>query len=488
MEKFKNPVLLCDYSDPDAIRVGDEFFMVASSFNYVPGLPVLRSKDLVHYEVISYVCKELFQRFDKVIPGDGIWAPSIRYHDGFFYVVIPMYDEGIYVSKSKSAYGPWSKPHLLNSTKGLIDPCPFWDKDGKTYIACGFAKSKIGFNSKLAFFEVDDKLTKTLSDYTIIYDGRMTQPVIEGPKVYYINDYYFILAPAGSVKTGWQLALRSKNIYGPYEEKIILMQGDSKVNGPHQGALIDINDDKYVFMHFQDLDNYGRVCHIQDVNFIEGWPICGIDTGNFVGIPSLTYPYFLKKDDTLKINYTDFFKDKINESWQWPCNIKDNFYRIEDGLLLNCIKKENENYLYLERNRMMQKLALANFKVKTTLDKRFLKETSKTGLCLMGFNYAYLEVSPKYISLKKGTKDTLDEIIEEVILESNEVTLLLDFTYPNQYRLGYIKDGFEEYFNYTFQATRDRWTGSKFGLYALSDDGNGYAKYLNFIVENKDVE
>ena len=99
--------------------------------------------------------------------------------------------------------------------------------------------------------------------------------MIEGPKFYKRGDYFYILAPAGSVKGGWQTALRSKNIYGEYESKIILMQGDSLVNGPHQGALVDTIDGKEYFVHFQDMRPYGRVVHLQPVTWQDGWCICG---------------------------------------------------------------------------------------------------------------------------------------------------------------------------------------------------------------------
>ena len=107
--KYENPVILSDYSDPDVIRVGDDFYMVASSFNHVPGVPVLHSKNLVEWELINYVLDEIpFKGYDKVQHGHGAWAPSIRYHNGKFYCLIPFPDEGIYVSETDDPYGKWS--------------------------------------------------------------------------------------------------------------------------------------------------------------------------------------------------------------------------------------------------------------------------------------------------------------------------------------------------------------------------------------------
>ncbi|MDE7300773.1 MAG: glycoside hydrolase 43 family protein, partial [Clostridia bacterium] len=253
--QYENPVIFSDYSDPDVIRVGEDFYMVASSFNHVPGVPVLHSKNLVEWELINHVLPVIpFERFKKVFHGEGAWAPSLRYHDGKFYCLIPFPDEGIFVSETTDPYGEWSKLRPLLEGKGYEDPCPIWEND-KCYVVFAFAKSRIGFNSKLAVFETDGALTKAADDYKFIYDGHDNNPNIEGPKFYKRGKYFYILAPVGGVSTGWQVALRSEDIYGPYESKIILTQGDSCVNGPHQGALIDLDDGgkRWAFMHFQGM-------------------------------------------------------------------------------------------------------------------------------------------------------------------------------------------------------------------------------------------
>ena len=207
--QYTNPVLLSDYSDPDVIRVGDDFYMVASSFNHVPGVPVLHSKNLVEWEVINYVITELpFERFNNVCHGAGAWAPSIRYHNGKFYCLIPFPDEGIYVSETEDIYGKWSPLRPLLVGKGYEDPCPIWD-GGKCYVVFAFVKSRIGFNSKLAVFETDEAMTRQTSKYKIIYDGRDLAPKIEGPKFYKRGKYFYILAPAGGVISVWEVARRS---------------------------------------------------------------------------------------------------------------------------------------------------------------------------------------------------------------------------------------------------------------------------------------
>ena len=133
---YKNPIINADYSDPDAIRVGNDFYMISSSFEDVPGLPILHSKDLVNWEIIGHALNHLIPQEHFSIPrhGEGVWAPSIRYHNGEFYIYYPDPDFGIYLIKAKNILGPWSEPILVQGGKGLIDPCPLWDRLSRSCI------------------------------------------------------------------------------------------------------------------------------------------------------------------------------------------------------------------------------------------------------------------------------------------------------------------------------------------------------------------
>src|SRR5215204_2861512 len=121
---YKNPILHADYSDPDAIRVGNDYYLTSSSFEDVPGLPILHSKDLVNWTVIGHALKRQppIEHFSVPRHGEGVWAPSLRFHNGEFYLYYPDPDFGIYLTKSKNAIGPWSEPILVVGGKGLIDP------------------------------------------------------------------------------------------------------------------------------------------------------------------------------------------------------------------------------------------------------------------------------------------------------------------------------------------------------------------------------
>src|SRR5450756_2262035 len=155
MTQLTNPVLDADWPDPDVIRVGTDYYLVASSFNRAPGLPVLHSTDLVSWEHVTNAVRELPPVEDYAVPrhGSGVWAPSLRFHDRTYFIVYPDPDYGIYVLTTQDPRGEWSLPHLLMAGTGLIDPCPLWDDDGRTYLVHAWAKSRSGVANRLTVVE-----------------------------------------------------------------------------------------------------------------------------------------------------------------------------------------------------------------------------------------------------------------------------------------------------------------------------------------------
>ncbi|MBB2947285.1 beta-xylosidase [Actinoplanes lutulentus] len=277
---YRNPILYADFSDPDVIGVGDDFFMTASSFNRVPGLPLLHSTDLVNWRLVGHALERLrpedFYRTPR--HGCGVWAPALRHHDGRFWIVYPDPDHGIYVTTSDDPAGTWTEPRLILPGSGLIDPCPLWDDDGNTYLVHGWAKSRCGFNNRLTAYRMRPDLTGPLDTGTVIVDGDSIPGcrTLEGPKWYQHDGWYWIFAPGGGVQHGWQYAMRSRDVLGPYEPRIVLTQGDTTVNGPHQGAWVQTPAGESWFLHFQDLHAYGRVVHLQPMTWDgNGWPVIG---------------------------------------------------------------------------------------------------------------------------------------------------------------------------------------------------------------------
>ncbi|MEJ2615558.1 MAG: family 43 glycosylhydrolase, partial [Ignavibacteriaceae bacterium] len=183
--KYKNPIIFADYSDPDVCRKGDDYYLVSSSFDAVPGLPILHSKDLVNWIIIGHALlrQPPYSHFSKPQHGNGVWAPAIRYHNNEFYIYYPDPDYGIYLVKSKNPAGPWTEPILVQSGKGLIDPCPLWDEDGKVYLVHAYAGSRAGIKSILTINRLSKDGTKFLDNGVIVYDGHGIDPTVEGPKI-----------------------------------------------------------------------------------------------------------------------------------------------------------------------------------------------------------------------------------------------------------------------------------------------------------------
>ena len=495
---YTNPILYTDYSDPDAIRVGEDYFMIASSFCNTPAVPLLHSKDLVNWKVINYIIDKLpFDYYDKPVHGCGTWAPAIRYHEGTYYVFIPMPDEGIMMCKTTDPFGKWSEPAYVRKVVGWIDPCPFWDEDGKAYMVTAFARSRIGFKSMLYMSPIEPDCSGVLDDGQFIYDGHATQPTIEGPKLYKRNGYYYIFAPAGGVKPGWQTVLRSKNIYGPWEEKIVLHQGNSPVNGPHQGAWVDTPDGQDWFLHFQDVGAYGRLVHLQPMKWVDGWPVIGIDKdGDGCGEPVMTYkkPNVGKTYPACNPQESDEFDGyTLSPQWQWHANINEKWaYYAGDQSLVRLysypVLKEYKS-LWDVANLLLQKTPSDNF---TDTMKLTFKPTEKykgerTGLVVMGRDYAglILENTDKGLVLSqvacpKADKGGTEQVNGTVDLKDNTLYLRVKFSCDGKKisksegghdllamcNFSYSLDG-KKYLplGKPFQAREGQWIGAKVGMF-----------------------
>ena len=541
--KFRNPVLFADYSDPDVIRVGDTFYMTASSFNYTPGLPILVSKDLVNWRLVNYALKNIGQeRFKIPRHSEGVWAPAIRFHEGMFYIYYGMPDEGYYVVRTKDPLGEWEEPVLVLEGKGLIDPCPFWDEDGRAYIIHGYAKSRIGFKSILGIFEMSPDGLKAISEDHFVFDGNdPSHPAvtIEGPKVYKRDGFYYILAPAGGVREGYQVALRSKDIHGPYEIKTVMGQGSTVINGPHQGGLVDTPDGKEYFLHFQDRGLYGRICHLQPVYWNGGWPVIGINPDiNGVGEPAfeLDKPV-ITSEEPVYLEGSDDFKDgKPNLSWQWMGDHDDSFYGSvtdengaeRDGLRLFCRNPSHDDMpvLWRSSNVLTQKLIYPSFRAEALVDASGLLPGERAGICMTGGQYvaAFIEkdeTGKYYVKTIHSEGDDahkreavdFSELFESYVKDSGlsledalkSINWIMTFTGGDTYFQN-VTHGSDEAdmklkVYLSFEKTKDimidlgidytpsdhTWVGAKLGLFALSLGSNnkecGHADFKSFTLE-----
>lgn len=399
---YTNPVINADYSDPDVCVAGEDYYLTASSFNCIPGLPVLHSKDLVNWEIVGHAVKELEpkQEFDRPSHGNGIWAPSIRYHNGEFYIYWGDPDYGVFMVKTKDPAGEWSKPLCVIPGKGLIDTTPLWDDDGRCYLVNAYANSRSRFASVIAIRELSADGTKPIGNPVIIYDGNGTESrTCEGPKIYKRDGWYWVMFPAGGVPTGFQVAMRSKNPFGPYESKVVLAQGKTKINGPHQGAWVHTKFGEDWFLHFQDKEAYGRVVHLQPVTWKDNWPVMGIDKdGDYCGEPVTTYrkPKTSGKVQVVNPAESDEFSDtRLGLQWQWHANYNETFgmptafgsYRV----YTHKVSEKFQN-LWEVPNLLLQKTPADKFTATTKIRFTSKDQNQTGGLLMMSLDYSGLVV------------------------------------------------------------------------------------------------
>ncbi len=437
--QYQNPIIDADYSDPDIVRVGEDFYMTASSFCDIPGLPVLHSKDLVNWTLIGHAIEEM-PEYAQSAPdpshGNAVWAPAIRHHNGEFYIYYGDPDLGIFMTKAKDPAGRWEPLTLVYKAKGVIDPCPFWDEDGKAYLAHGYAGSRAGLKSIIGMIEMTPDGKSTIGQDRIIYDGHIENETIEGAKMYKRDGWYYIFSPAGGVPTGWQEVLRSKNPWGPYDVKNVMDQGSTDINGPHQGGWVDTPDGKeYWFVHFQDKGPYGRVVHLQPMQWLDnGWPVIGTDPdGDGKGEPVKKY-----RKPNVGRNYPkatpaesdEFDTNSLGLQWQWKGNPAATWYYTDANastLRLYTTHTDGAKNLYNLPNLLLQKFPARNFTATAKVQFFPRKKNDKpmagerAGLIVAGYNYGalalesredgiYLVEADCYKANKGGTETKAEEV------------------------------------------------------------------------------
>jgi beta-xylosidase len=480
---YTNPVLFADYSDPDVLRVGREYYLVSSSFANVPGLPVLRSRDLVNWTIVGHALPRLPPAFDRPQHGKGVWAPSIRHHNGRFWIYWGDPDAGLYVTTAARASGPWAPPHLVTAALGLIDPCPLWDDDGRMYVVHAWARSRAGFNAVLTVLELSPDGRRVIAGGRPVFDGGTKHPTIEGPKLYKRDGWYWILAPAGGVRPGWQVALRSRSVYGPYEDRIVLAQGRTAVNGPHQGGWVSAPDGSDWFLHFQDRGAYGRVVHLQPMRWKGGWPVMGDDPdGDGTGEPVLRGRIPIAGQTRRVPQTSDGFDGPVlGLQWQWQSNPQASWWSLRGGALrLRAVPPRSpDDTRWAAGQLLLQKLPAPAFTVTTLLQAESLHEGEEAGLVVMGRDYAVLSVSPRggglvlarrrCLNADTGGKET-DPVTRT--LRAGPVELRVEVGEGAVCRFSArAEGGVFEPLGEPFSAREGVWIGAKVGLFARAPYG-----------------
>lgn len=518
---YKNPVLYADYSDPDVCRVGDDFYLTSSSFGCLPGLQILHSKDLVNWRIVSAAIPSSLAPHTDTLPqhGNRVWAPCIRHHDGQFYIYWGDPDQGIFLTKANDVKGPWTEPVLVLAAKGVIDTTPLWDDDGKVYLAHAFAGSRAGLKSVIAVCELNQAGDKTVTQSRIVFDGHEAHETCEGPKFYKRNGYYYIFHPAGGVPTGWQVVLRSKQVYGPYEWRTVMAQGNSPINGPHQGAWVDTPSGEDWFLHFQDVGAAGRLVHLQPMQWVNDWPVIGIDAdGDGCGEPVLTYrkPKVGTNAPVCTPQESDEFdSNELGLQWQWNANANPKWYFCDAAnsrLRLYSYPVDGQyTSLWSVPNMLLQKFPAPSFsatmKLKFSPIAKYTGE--RTGLAVMGMDYAALipentenGLVLSQVECLKADKGKQETVHATLPLKNGEIYLRARITDTGEKlsasegghdhlvkcQLSYSLNGKKFLpFGKEFQVKEGKWIGAKVGMFCtrphLTSNDGGWADIDWFRIE-----
>lgn len=472
---FSNPVIHADYSDPDVIRHGDDFWMVASSFNCTPGLPILHSKDLVNWRLANHAIRQVpHPSYADVRGGCGVWAPAIRFHGGKFWIFFPMPDEGIYVTSADHPEDEWAEPWCLHEAKGWIDPCPFWDDDGQAYLAHAFAMSRSGKKERIHLRPMSPGCRSLLGEGKELFHTPH-HLYLEGPKVHKIDGWYYILCPGGGVQTGWQVVFRSRDLMGPYEEKIVLEQGSTGINGPHQGALVDLPDGSWWFLHFQDCGPFGRIVHLQPVRWQDGWPLMGEDhDGNGVGEPVSRWKKPVAGHPVqIPATSDDFDSPALGLQWQWHANHDPSWFSLcaRPGWLRLLSRPSSSTDISRLPHFLGQKFPAREFSVATTLDFSGGATGAVAGLAVVGGS------SCRFLALRKTDRG------QELILGDAEglevlatsvralIQLRVDIRRNGSFHFGFAQEpGNNQEIPREFHSSEGGWIGAKVGLFHSAPD------------------
>ena len=513
-KEYVNPIIHADYSDPDVVASPDgrTFYMTASSFQSAPGLPILKSHDLVNWAIVNYALPDVPPvDYYQAAPrhGKGVWAPCIREHDGRYYIYWGDPDFGVYMVSTDDPEGAWSEPALVIPGKGLIDPSPLWDKDGKVYLANGWAASRCGFNSVITLWELTPDGKKAVGTPRIIYDGNDgVNHTVEGPKFYRKGDWYYMFAPAGGVATGWQLVMRSRNIEGPYEAKIVMAQGKSDINGPHQGAWVIDSECKDWFLHFQDKDLYGRVIHLNPMVWREDWPVIGNDTdGDGCGDPvrRWTKPVGSVIQGALPLQHS---KD-ASALFQWHADYKPEYgFPLPEGMIrVYGYRTETVDInLWDVPNLWLQKFPAEEFTVtsRVKVSAKSLSEGATSGIVVMGRDYARLGLLKKgdAFALQYAVNQDADNGGKEMVKDITElkptrvyaaglmpnlecdVWLRVTVKRDGKCTLSYSTDGSKFTDAGRFTAREGKWIGAKLGYYSVTPGGVSERGWIDVVEDN----
>ena len=487
--KFKNPVVMADYPDPDVVRAGDTFYMVSTTMHHFPGATILKSKDLVNWEYCAQPLAQLSttDRYnllnDKNAYAAGMWACSMTYHDGTFYILINGNDAGGFVLSTTNPEGTWEMKKL---SRIYYDPGMLFD-NGKVYIACGINDIKI--------CELDEKFNFKQERSVVTREGSG----LEGCHLYKIGEYYYIYATYGGWPSG-QVAFRSKNIFGPYEEKVLVEKLiTNKPNTIHQGALIETPTGEWWTIMQQDLGCLGRFPNLQPVKWTDGWPIVG---NNGVPYETTTKPVTGAATKRQPLPTNDNFRSyPLGMQWQWNHNPDDGAWSLfERPGWLRLRTSTTVSRLTQARNMLTQRIFAYEKSPSmgtVRMDVSNMQEGDHAGICIFQDPYAMLAVQvkdgKKQLVWRQDTLRVRDDFTPKEQVQAVDVDSIVYL----RATISYSTSKTQFYYsldNVTYKPIGGEtslgfnltvFVGARFGIfcYATREDSAGYADFDWFSTE-----
>jgi beta-xylosidase len=460
---YRNPILKCDFSDPDILRVGADFYMLASDFHFV-GIQVLHSRDLVNWQIINQIFSRLTmdEKYDQMRGyGQGTWAPAWGYHDGKFYAFVCTPFEGLFMWRTDDPAKNWSEMVTVKRVERWEDRCPFWDEDGQAYLIHSHKGA-----GPLILHKMSSDGTQLLDEGVEIYRG----PTAEGPKFLKRRGYYFIFLPEGGVETGWQTVLRSRNIYGPYERRIVLPAGS-----PHQGGVVELPSGESWFVGFKSAGHLGRVTHLLPVKWGEDdWPVFG-DNGQ--PVDSCKKPNVGQEFPIQHVETNDDFKaPTLSPIWQWNHNPVDEAWSLTERPGWLRLRGLPADSLATARNTLTQKIWGDGGVIKLKMDVSAMSEGQRAGLAFVsGDEFGWVGVR-----CANGRKQIVWDWGEGPMVEENEVWL--GASYSLSWGLFFSGNGANRPFvnvGKTVQLRFAYWKGARPAIFCFGG-GNGHVDVAEF--------
>jgi len=527
-DTFINPIINGGYPDPSIVRVENDFYIVNSSFEYFPALPIHHSKDLVNWELIGYGIDRPSQGTGKVNLYDvqqqgGIHAPSIRYHDGLFYIVTTNVYSPVDKSKptemvnfiltAKNPAGPWSDPYVIEGAPG-IDPDIFFDDNGKVWFVGTHDTGNPNKNGigEIWIQELDLNNWKLKGQRHSIWRGACGGCCVEGPHIYkQYGRYYLMVAEGGTSYNHAVMIASSKNIEGPYDSNpknpILTSRHLSNNNWVHSTGhadLVQLKDNRWYMVslgirnEMDSTSNMGRETHLMPVvweeawdNWVEvekgrwepviiKWPVVAPNTGKVERNTSI--PFFEKKQNINYSFYDDFTSSKLDLQWNFRRVPRENTYELNSKnktLKLNLSPESFE--LRSQYNLMGFRQKETEFEYSSSMNFKPKKNFSEAGLSIFSQDDNYINFTVKkhnnktLLNLSVKPRDQKLDIIKSIPLKYNENIILKIVSKDNKYIYYYSLDDGNSFDVFTETGANlvlcKGYIGTNLGLYASS---NGY--------------